>query len=304
VSAGGLASAIVLAAILAAPVRASTAEDKAPVKASPLIQRYYQEAFESYTKGDYRQAIIRWTAIIKEAPEQTTAPAMILEARQKILTVTKERRQRAFEFIAAGQYRKAFLELQALLDQDPGDPQLQALQTRLDGVIKIAPFLLPRPKAAHAAILGLKGYLALPPDLKLAHDGLRYAAELAPEAPIYGKLLALLLVDYPGLSTLDPVTPGMKFLEYKHTVALHQIYDGKYHTAVLTLNEILALEPGDLTALKRLGSAYYSLGRMDEARTAWTAAIALAPQDRTLRRFLDKTRAAAPKKYTSSGATP
>src|SRR5258708_15386121 len=50
---------------------------------------------------------------------------------------SKERRARTFDYIGAGQYQKAFFELQALLDQDPGDPQLQALQSRLDHVIKL-----------------------------------------------------------------------------------------------------------------------------------------------------------------------
>ncbi|MFI5361642.1 MAG: tetratricopeptide repeat protein [Elusimicrobiota bacterium] len=276
-----------------------------PVKLSPLIQQYYQEALQSYAAGDYRQAIIKWTAIMKEAPEQTTAATMILDARGKIRLATRERRRHAFDFIAAGQYQKAFKELQALLDQDPGDPQLQALQNRLSGVIKLAPALIPTSKAAHAAVLGLKGYLALPPDLTLAHNGLRYAAEITPDEELYRKLLGLLIAEFPMLSTLDPVTPGMKFLEYKHYVALHQIYDGKYHTAILTLDEILALNPGDLTALKRLGSAYYSLGRMEEARSAWIAALRLSPQDKTLQRFLAKTHAPANKKAPAdTEATP
>jgi tetratricopeptide (TPR) repeat protein len=264
------------------------AADKARAKNSAMISQYYQEALQSYVHGDYRSAIIKWTAIIKEAPEQATAATMILDARQKILMTTRLRRRHAFDFIAAGQYRMAYVEMQALLDQDPGDPQLQALQRRLSGVIKLAPAVLPRTKASRAAILGLKGYLSLPPDLTLAHNGLRYAGELAPDDEIDRKFLALLVAEYPVLTTLDPVTPGMTLLEYKHAVALHQIYDGKYHAAVLALNEILALDPGDLVALKRLGSAYYSLGRMGEARDAWTAALRIAPRDRTLKRFLDK----------------
>jgi tetratricopeptide (TPR) repeat protein len=296
--------AAVLAALLAGAPPALAADDKPPEKNSPLIQKYYDEAFKSYTQGDYREAILKWTAIIKEAPEQTTAPAMILEARQKILLATKERRQRAFDFIAEGRYKDALQELQALLDQDPGDPQLQLLQTRLEGVIKLSPSILAKTKAAHAAVLGLKGYLTIPADLTLAHNGLRYAVELAPDEESFKKLLDLLIGDYPVLATIDPVTPGMKLLDYKNYVALHQIYDGKYHTAVLTLDEILILEPEDLTALKRLGSAYYSLGRMNDARAAWTAALKLAPKDQTLKEFIAKTRAPAARTYTNSETTP
>ncbi|MEK7384298.1 MAG: tetratricopeptide repeat protein, partial [Elusimicrobiota bacterium] len=192
--------------------------------------------------------------------------------------------------IAAGRYRKARLELQALLDQDPGDPQLESLQARLDSVIRLAPQITPDDKAARAAIRGLKGYLGLPLDHTLAHNALRYACELSANKRRYDQFLALLLAEVPALANEDAVTPGMKLLEYKHFVALHQIYDAKYHLAVATLGEILALEPNDLLAHKRLGSAYYSLGRMTEARRAWSTALALAPQDKTLRQFLEKTR--------------
>ena len=297
-------NAAALAVLLSALAPAWAAEDKAAAKGNTVIQQYYAEALQFYVKGDYRQAIIKWNAIVKEAPEQTTAPEMILAARKKILLATKERRARTFEYIAAGQYQKAFIELQALLDQDPGDPQLQALQSRLEHVIKLTPVLFPRSKAARAAMLGLKGYLTLPPDLTLAHNGLRYAGELAPGEEKYAKLLAVLFAEFPVVATQDPVTPGMKFLEYKHHVALHQIYDGKYHAAVLSLDEILALDPDDLTALKRLGSAYYSLGRMEDARNAWTSALSLAPQDKTLKKFIAKTRAPAAKKLKKDAATP
>lgn len=300
--AGRGARAGALATLLAAASAAADDKPAVPVN-SPAIQKYYDEAFKAYTQGDYRLAIQKWNAVIKEAPEQTTAPAMIQEAREKLLTASKERRQKTFELIAAGRYRDAIVVLQELLDQDPGDPQLQALQTRLEGILKLADALSPDTKAGRAAVLGLKGYLTIPPDLTLAHNALRYAIELMPEDERYKKFLDLLIADYPVLATLDPVTPGMKLLEYKNTVALHLIYDGKYHAAVLALDEILTLEPEELTALKRLGSAYYSLGRMADARRAWSEALKLAPKDKTLREFLAKTKAPA-KTYTNSAETP
>jgi|CXWL01.1.fsa_nt_gi Flp pilus assembly protein TadD len=269
-----------------ASVHAASAVENA--KNVALIKQYYQDALQSYAAGDYRAAVVKWTAILREDPDQKSAQSMILEARERINLLTKKRRQRAFEYIRLAQYRKAAAELQVLLDQDPGDPQLTTLQSRLQNVMKTAPRLSPTSKPSRAAILGLKGYLTLPPDLKLAHDGLRYACEIAPREEVYKNLLRLLYTDYPGLETEDAVTPGMKLLEYKHQVALHQIYDAKYHLAVLTLNQILALEPDDGLALKRVGSAYYSLKRMDEARAAWTAALKLSPGNKTLQKFLAK----------------
>lgn len=285
----------------AAPAKAvaveTTEEKEKALKHSPLIKQYYAEALDFYAHENFRAAVIKWTAVLKEDPDQRTAQTMILAARKRIAVLTQEKRRSAFDFIAQGEYRKAFLELQVLLDQDPGDPDLEATQRRLENIIKLSPRLPPTTKAARAAVLGLKGYLALPPDLRLAHNALRYARETAPDAPLFKSLLELLYEEYPSLVAADAVTPGMKLLEYKHYVALHQIYDAKHHQAVLTLNEILMFEPGDLMALKRLGSAYYSLNRMDDAQSAWTAALKLAPHDKTLEHFLGKI-----KKYKNSAA--
>lgn len=284
-----------VAVAVAAPAPAPDLPAEKTVKNSPAIKKYYAEALDLYAHEDYRGAIIKWTAILKEDPDQRTAQTMILEGRKLIAIKTRDHRRRAFAFIDAGDYRRALKELQGLLDQDPGDPDLEATQRRLEGLIKLSPRIAPDSRAARAAILGVKGWLALPPDLRLAHNALRYAAEAAPKEKLYERLLALLYEEYPSLTTADAVTPGMKLLEYKHYVALHQIYDGKHHQAILTLNEILMFEPGDLMALKRLGSAYYSLNRMDDAQAAWTAALKIAPRDKTLEHFLAKI-----KKYKSS----
>ncbi|MEK7746087.1 MAG: tetratricopeptide repeat protein, partial [Elusimicrobiota bacterium] len=62
----------------------------------------------------------------------------------------------------------------------------------------------------------------------------------------------------------------------------------KYHLAAQVLGEVLALEPEDLTALKRLGSAYFALGRREQAAAAWNSALKLAPEAPQLLKFLKK----------------
>lgn len=292
-----LAAALALA--LSAPTAAAPAADLPQAgKNIEAVKKYYDDALKAYAAEDYRAAIIKWNEVLREDPEQKTAPEMILQARAKIAVLTRQRRRKAFDLISAGRYRDALQEIQSLLDQDPGDPQLEALRGRLEGVIRLSPSLAPADKAARAAVLGLKGYLVLPQDLRLAHNGLRYACELASDHR-YDPYLALLLADSPELAREDAVTPGMRLLQYKHVAALNFIYDAKYTQAVSTLEEILALEPLDLLALKRLGSAYYALGSMEQAEKVWAAALARAPDDATLRHYLEKAR-----RYKSTARTP
>jgi tetratricopeptide (TPR) repeat protein len=275
---------LVLAAVLLA-ARAAAAPAPDADKSGP-IQQYYGEALDYYAKQDYRRAVGKWNEVLKADPDQKTAKSMILEARKKIAVLTRRRRERTGELIGEGRYRGALLEIQALLDQDPGDPAVLTLQSRLEQVIKLAPRLEPADKPSRMAVLGLQAFLQPPGEPRRAHDALRYACELAPADARYAGFLKLLRAEHPQLE--DDVTPGMKLLEYKQMVALHQIYDAKYFQAVGTLGEVLALEPNDVLALKRLGSAYYSLGRKKQARDAWSRALRLTPQDASLKKFLSK----------------
>ena len=272
---------ILLLLALALPLAAEDAPAKKPV------DQYYQEALDYYAAGDFRRAVGKWNEVLKTDPDQKTAKSMILEARKKIAVLTRKRRERTAKLLEEGQYRLALLEIQALLDQDPGDPQVTTLQARLEQVIKLAPKLDPEDKPRRVAVLGLRAFLGTPADLKLAHDALRYAVELSPADARFAAFLKLFYAEHPDLE--DDVTPGMKLLEHKQMVALHQIYDAKHHQAVATLSAILALEPNDVLALKRLGSAYYSLGRKKQAHAVWSRALRLAPGDAALKKFLAKT---------------
>jgi tetratricopeptide (TPR) repeat protein len=282
------------AVLIGLALRAAAAEPEA-TKAPLPIQTYYQEALDYYAKGDLRRAIGKWNEVLKLDPGQKSAQSMVLQARRRIEQLTIKRRTQTFKFVAEGRYEDARLELQALLDQDPGHPQVEGLQSRLEEIVKIVKVLPPKDKATRAAVLGLKGYLIYPQNLRLAYDGLRYAIELDGTDARFQPFLDLVLDERPELAE-DAVTPGMKLMPYLQMVAVHDIYDGKYHLAVATLNEILALEPEDVLALKRLGSAYYSLGKKARAKEAWERALRLQPNDATLKKFLAKVAGASAEK--------
>ena len=291
-----------VALLLALPAAASAAEAEASKDPAP-VQTYYQEALDYYAKGDLRRAIGKWNEVLRVDPTQKTAQAMILQARRRIEVLTEKRRTRTFALIGEGRYEDARLELQALLDQDPGHPQVDGLQSRLEDVERVAKVLTPKDKPTRVAILGLKGFLVFPQDLRLAYDALRYAIELDGHGERFQPFLDLVLDEKPDLAE-DAVTPGMKLMPYLQMVAVHDIYDGKYHRAVARLNEILTLEPDDALALKRLGSAYYSLGEKKRAKDAWTRALKLQPDDKTLRKFLAKVGGEVPAREAAKPEAP
>lgn len=273
-----------LAVLLAGWAAAATAEK--PKLNTQTMQEAYDQAFKAYQSGDYRKAISKWNDILRSDPTQSSAQRMIEQAREAMASKIKQYKAKVNEHIGLGRYRDALLDMQKIIDLDPSDSHARRLASRLEQVSEIVPAApVDAGKAWRVAAAGLRGFLSLPQDLKLAHNGLRYALELSPGVPEFPKLLTFLRAEFPQL-TDDDVTPGMKLLEHKRLVALHHIYDTRYHAAIPVLNEILQLEPNDVTALKQLGSAFFSLGKKPQARDAWNRALRLAPNDATLKEFL------------------
>lgn len=288
---------ILLGGLLLLCVHGAAHSDEAPTLAqtggATVIRDFkdhYTQAFALFTSGQYSQAIARWNEVLKIDPEQKTAAKMIRTAREKIDDRDKKEQKRLFDFVAKGSYQAALLELQPLLERDSTHPLYVKLQTRLELLIEIVP-KIPAVRAWQVVARGLTGYIAKEDDLKFAFSALRHARDLSPSEKRFAAIRELLLKDDPSLKD-EKITPGMKFLEYKRSLALSQIYNADYVNAVTNLNEVIALEPNDLVSLKRVGSAYFQLKRYKQAEDAWGQALRLSPKDNKLKKFVRKAQRA------------
>jgi tetratricopeptide (TPR) repeat protein len=269
------------AASFAAP--ASDADTKAAV-----VQKYYDQAFGYYKEGDYGRAIQIWDDILRLDPEQRTAREMIREVQTNVEKSNAQRLAAVLAHVRNGRYRSALSGLDTLLENGNRTPFASGLQSSLEEIVQITPQAPEKNKAWKLTVLSVNAAVGKAQDLKLAYNGLRYANELDPKDARIKRLLDWFLMRHPEFKNSDVVTSGMTLLEYKRSLALDHMYGARYHQAIDALNDILQLEPEDLLALKRLGSAYYSLGLPDKARKAWQDALALAPDDPQLKKFLRK----------------
>jgi tetratricopeptide (TPR) repeat protein len=199
-----------------------------------------------------------------------------------------------YALVKSGRYASALAGLGTLLEGGERGTSAARLQTALQEIAAIAPQAPDKGKAWRLTVLAVNAAVGTSPDYKFSFNALRYARELAPADERIKKLLDWFKSRHPELAGGDTITAGMTFLEYKRSLALDHLYGARYHEAIDTLNEVLALEPDDLVALKRLGSAYYSLGLYPKAREAWRRALALTPGDAQLKRFLNRLAARHP----------
>ncbi len=256
-----------------------------PADQAPNLQAQYKEAFNFYTGGEYQKAVLKWEQILQKNPDQDTARDMIAKARRMIWRVTRQRQQQITGFIGKGQYQKAQVSLQPLLDLDPDDPRLISFRQRLQNVVEIAPALETRDGPSRAVRTGLAAFLDFDPDYQLAYDAMRYALEKTGGNALFQRFQEMILADQPQLSK-DEITPGMTLIAYMQHNALSDIYDVRYTEAVKVLREVVALEPDNVTALERLGSSYYCLGLKAQAKQTWRQALQISPDDPGLKKFL------------------
>lgn len=276
---------IVVLALAAGAARA--AADNSDIKA------HYDKAFSYYVAGDFPKAIEYWNMVLREDPKQTTARSMIEDARRKMSGSSAELSSAFRNLLARGRYADALLKLEEMLSTDPTNPHYSKVQARLGKISGIAP-ARGAGKAWGAASEGIAAWLSEKEDLAFAYDALRYAYELAPADRAFPRLIAALEEDSPQLKLNDTKPANVNILDHKKEKSLHQIYDSKFYLAVKELEGVLRLDPNDVTALKRAGSAYLQLKNYALARRAWQKALEISPKDTQLPEYLEALQKVAP----------
>ncbi len=79
----------------------------------------------------------------------------------------------------------------------------------------------------------------------------------------------------------------MNLVEQKLYVALKNIYSARYDIAIMECQDVLELEPENVLAMTRLGSAYYALGNRDKAIEIWKRALEIDPNNKDILDFLE-----------------
>ncbi|MEN3013377.1 MAG: tetratricopeptide repeat protein [Endomicrobiia bacterium] len=80
---------------------------------------------------------------------------------------------------------------------------------------------------------------------------------------------------------------GTTIVDKLHSESLIAFRKRDYATAIKLCEEILLLEPEDVLAYKRLGSAFYALGQKDKALQMWQQALQLDPKDEKLKNMIE-----------------
>ncbi|MHB2025308.1 MAG: tetratricopeptide repeat protein [Elusimicrobiota bacterium] len=196
--------------------------------------------------------------------------------------------KRGFAAFQEGDFALASEKFNQALDVQPGNAQVQAMLSRLMSVTTFIPQAMGGQDYQKFIRKGVSAYVD-GRDLRESVNDLRYAYNKNSKD---SRLLALLnmVEKEAGIAdiTRKPIGPEqLTWVEEKIYDARQSMYNGRYDQALRRTQDVLDLEPDNVTALEIMGSAFYMMNQKDKALAVWKKALEINPKDATVKNFLN-----------------
>ncbi len=210
----------------------------------------------------------------------------VLERREENVNVLV---QKAFTAAQNGNYLMVQEQLQAALDVDPTNKNVQSLTERFQKVVANVPSAMGQEESAQMTRKGLLYYANN--DIKGTVAALRQAYYKDPKND---KLLNLLnkIETEANMDKTDPPKGPELFspIDQKVFDARSAILEGRYDVAIKKCQDILDFNPNDVTSLKIMGSAFFLLDDHTRARKLWSKVLEIDPNDKEIPEFMKQLR--------------
>lgn len=246
-------------------------------------KKHYDRAEEYMKEKKYDLAITEWKKVLDVDPSQEAASRYIATAvKEKMGGLYNEARQ-AYE---NGDYLSARDLYNRILADNPTDIDVKTIIDRLEDVLKVTLKVNEKTPAGDMMRKALAHYIAVDGNRKASMAGAWYAFQLTPNA-LTTAIKGFLELKYISiLSTMEAPVGDMNVIDQYLFAALNHIYEGRYDLAIQECTIVVELQPENILGWKRLGSAYYAIGKKDRARETWQQALKYAPKDSELKQFL------------------
>ncbi|OIO02279.1 MAG: hypothetical protein AUJ51_06600 [Elusimicrobia bacterium CG1_02_56_21] len=113
-----------------------------------------------------------------------------------------------------------------------------------------------------------------------------YARQKWPRDISVARLYNVVAREFPETASSMRILPDITIIDQLLQDALDFIRTGRYIQAISTLQRVLQLEPGNIPALTRMGSAYWAMEKKDVARKNWEKVLELDPNNREVLQFM------------------
>jgi len=250
-------------------------------------KKHYDQA-EAYMKEkQYDLAITEWKKILEIDETQEAASRYIATAvREKMSGLYAEAKQ-AYE---RGDYVLSRDLYNKIYSDNPTDIDVKTMLARLDDIIKVALRIDEKSEAGDMLRKAFAHYIAVDGNRKASMAGAWYAFQLNPSQLTIAVKSFLELKYVSILSSMEAPVGDMNIIDQYLFAALNHIYEGRYDLSIQESTIVIDLQPKNVLAWKRLGSAYYAIGKKDKARETWEQALKIAPDDTELKQFIKQVK--------------
>jgi tetratricopeptide (TPR) repeat protein len=248
------------------------------------IKEYYDKAELFMIDKKYDLAIETWNSILELDEKQEAASRYIAAARRKQLdSMYEEGRQLYIQ----GDYVSSRSIYSRIFNENPTDIDLKKIISRLDKTIRIVQKVSMEGKEFDMIRKALSHYISPDGNIKIAIAASWYAMQISPKNDLAIVLRNFFETKFTSVVvTMEPPVRDMDIIDQYLFAALNHIYEGRYDLAIQECKIVLDLQPENVLAYKRLGSAYFAIGSKDKAREAWEHALSLSPDDKELKKFI------------------
>lgn len=182
-----------------------------------------------------------------------------------------------------GNYAQAVAKLEAALAVDPGNKDLQIMVGKMNSIAGSVPAATGDGEIDRLVRQGVVAYVG--GDMSTAYDSLRTAFEKNPSNPNLMNFTNR-VARQAGMPQVDPPRDSVSgarwtLIDQKLHDALSSIYEGRYDVAITKCEQVLRIDPSNVTAIGRMGASFFLMGEKDKAINLWKRALELEPNNQT-----------------------
>ena len=189
----------------------------------------------------------------------------------------------------SGQFLEAAKVLQTAYQLDPNRKDIKKMLDVLLLVTAYIPSATEEEKEEHQGIRRAVSAL-MENDLTTAVNSLRYAYYKNPANKPLLQLLNRLeqMASMPLTEPYREEIAGWTIIDKKIYEAREDVLNGRYADAIRKCQEILNLEPKNITALEIMGSAFFMMNEVEKAKNVLKKVLELDPTNRVVQQFLQE----------------
>jgi Flp pilus assembly protein TadD len=211
--------------------------------------------------------------------EDSTDTAAVTEARKQAHARVVEAKDK----IATGYYSEALTGLTEADRVLKNDPETKTLLARVAPIAALVPSATGGQQRNTLLRKSVNKYMMNDAD---AVNIITYASQIMPNDVTVGQVKQVITKSFPESMTAQRYLPGISVVDQLLQEALDLIRGGRFIQSVATLEKVLEIEPNNITALTRMGSAYWAMGKKDLARKTWKRVLELDPDNKEVLQFM------------------